>query len=88
MGDADYRYLADHGLIWDGMLSRAQGDQSSDCTLKEKALRNYAACAGISWRRFCMFSVMLDDNKNVINHLTARGLRVYDSLELNARAVA
>ena len=88
MGEADYRYLADHGLIWDAMLSRAEGDQSSDCTLKERALRNYAASAGISWRRFCMFSVMLDDNKNVINHLTARGLRVYDSLELNARAVA
>ena len=88
MGEADYQYLADNGLIWDGMLSRLEGDRSSDCILKERALRNYAACAGISWKRFCMFSVMLDDNKNVINHLTARGLRVYDSIELNARAVA
>jgi hypothetical protein len=56
--------------------------------LKERGLRNYAASAGISWARFIRFSVMLDDNESVINHLTARGLRVYNSLILNARAVA
>jgi len=86
MGEADYRYLADHGLTWDAMLSRNEGDRTADADLKLAALRNYAASAGISWRRFCMFSVMLDDNKNVIDLLTRAGLRVYNALELNARA--
>ena len=88
MGEADYQYLADHGLIWDGMICRTEGDRSSDALLKERGLRNYAASAGIAWSRFIRFSVMLDDNESVINHLTARGLRVYNSLILNARAVA
>jgi hypothetical protein len=88
MGEADYRYLADHGLRFDGMICRTEGDTSPDAILKERGLRNYAASAGISWARFCKFSVMLDDNKTVISHLTARGLRVYNSLEINARAVA
>ena len=88
MGDADYQYLADHGLIWDGMICRTEGDQTPDAILKERGLRNYAASYGIAWARFCKFSVMLDDNESVISHLTARGLRVYNSLILNARAVA
>lgn len=88
MGEADYQYLADNGLLWDGMICRTEGDTSSDAILKERGLRNYAASAGISWARFIRFSVMLDDNESVINHLTARGLRVYNSLILNARAVA
>ena len=86
MGEADYRFLADHGLVWDAMLSRNEGDRTADADLKLTALRNYAASAGISWRRFCMFSVMMDDNKNVIDLLTRAGLRVYNALELNARA--
>ena len=88
MGEADYRYLAENGLRFDGMISRVEGDTSPDAILKERGLRNYAACAGISWARFVRFSVMLDDNQTVINHLTARGLRVYNSLEINARAIA
>jgi len=88
MGEADYRFLADHGLVWDGMICRTEGDNSRDAILKERGLRNYAACAGISWARFVRFSIMLDDNQTVIQHLTARGLRVYNALELNARAAA
>ena len=88
MGEADYRYLAGNGLRFDGMICRTEGDTSPDAILKERGLRNYAASAGISWARFVRFSVMLDDNQTVINHLTARGLRVYNSLEINARAIA
>jgi len=86
MGDADFQFLAKNGLYYSACLSRLEGDCTSDALLKERALRNYAACEGISWARFCMFSVMLDDNQNVINHLTARGLRVYDAIQLNKRA--
>jgi len=88
MREADYRFLADNGLRYDGIISRAEGDQTPDAILKERGLRNYAASAGIAWARFIRFSVMLDDNESVINHLTARGLRVYNSLEINARAIA
>jgi hypothetical protein len=88
MGDADYQYLADHGLEYDAMICRSEGDHTPDAILKERGLRQYAADKGIAWRRFCMFSVMMDDNESVINHLTTRGLRVYNSLILNARAVA
>ena len=88
MGDADYQYLADHGLEYDAIICRSEGNRTSDAILKERGLRQYAADNGIAWRRFCMFSVMLDDNENVISHLTARGLRVYNSLILNARAIA
>ena len=88
MGAADYEYLRVNGLEWDAMLSRREGDTTSDAILKERALRNYAATKTYSWRRFCMFSVMIDDNKNVISHLTARGLRVYNALEINARLAA
>ena len=88
MGAADYEYLRVNGLEWDAMLSRTEGDTTSDAILKERALRNYAATKTYSWRRFCMFSVMIDDNKNVISHLTARGLRVYNALEINARLAA
>jgi len=88
MGEADYRFLADNGLRYDGIISRAEGDTTPDAILKERGLRNYAASAGIPWARFIRFSVMLDDNENVIKHLTTRGLRVYNSLILNARALA
>jgi hypothetical protein len=88
MGDADYQYLADHGLVWDGMICRTEGDTSPDAILKERGLREYAASLGISWARFIRFSIMLEDNESVINHLTARQLRVYNSLEINARAIA
>ena len=86
MGEADYQFLADHGLEYDGMICRSEGDRTPDAILKERGLRQYAADNGIAWARFCKFSVMLDDNENVIRHLTARGLRVYNSLILNARA--
>ena len=88
MGDADYQYLADNGLIWDGMICRAMGDRTPDALLKLRGLRQYAADNGIAWARFARFSVMLDDNLSVINLLTANGLRCYNSLELNARAIA
>ena len=88
MGQVDLDFLDAHGLHFDAMISRAEGDTSPDAILKERGLRNYAYSQDIAWARFCKFSVMLDDNESVISHLTARGLRVYNSLILNARAIA
>ena len=86
MGEHDYRFLAEHGLKWHGMLSRTIGDRTPDAKLKLRALRNYASTKTYSWRRFCQFSVMMDDNQSVIKLLTANGLKCYNALEINARA--
>jgi hypothetical protein len=86
--EIDFRFLDENELYFHGIISRAEGDTSPDAILKERGLRNYAFSSGYSWARFCKFSIMLDDNESVIKHLTARGLRVYNSLEINARAVA
>jgi len=88
MGEHDLDFLDKHGLYWDGLISRSIKDGSPDAVLKERGLRTYAHEQRVSWARFCRFSIMLDDNENVIKALTARGLRVYNSLEINARAVA
>ena len=88
MGEHDLDFLDKHDLFWDGLISRSLKDGSADAVLKERGLRTYAHEQRVSWRRFCQFSMMFDDNLNVIKALTARGLRVYNSLEINARAVA
>lgn len=88
MGLADYEFLANHGLYWDACLSRPIDCDWPDAILKESLLREYADDCGITWRRFCMFSIMLDDNKSVIRHLTNRGLRVYNAQIINEEALA
>jgi len=88
MGAADYEFLRANGLEWDACLSRPLGNTDPDGELKFALLQNYARAKTHSWARFCKFSLMIDDNKNVIAYLTARGLRVYNALEINARLAA
>ena len=82
---ADYEFLREHGLRAHAILSRPMGDNTSDHLLKERLLREYARKRGISWARFCKFSTMLDDNQNVIAHLTGLGLWIYDAVPFNER---
>jgi len=82
---ADYQFLRIRGLHAHAILSRPMGDSSRDHLLKERLLREYAASCGISWARFCKFSTMLDDNQNVIEHLTSIGLWVHDAIPFNER---
>ena len=82
---ADYEFLREHGLRAHAILSRPIGDNTSDHLLKERLLREYARKRGISWARFCKFSTMLDDNQNVIVHLTGLGLWIYDAVPFNER---
>jgi hypothetical protein len=88
MGDADYQFLAKNGLYYNACLSRREGDRTSDALLKERALRAFASECAFSWARFCLFSEMFDDNLNVINHLTARGLKVHNAISLNKELAA
>ena len=82
---ADYEFLREHGLRAHAILSRPIGDNTSDHLLKERLLREYARKRGISWARFCKFSTMLDDNQNVITHLTNMGLWIHNAVPFNER---
>tara|TARA_B100000497_G_C7431966_1_gene269739 strand:- start:122 stop:595 length:474 start_codon:yes stop_codon:yes gene_type:complete len=83
MGPADYRYLADHGLFAETIISRRDGDDTADDLLKLRGLKRYAAKRRMSWRRFCKTSMMFDDNVNVIFTLTNHGLIVHNAISLN-----
>ena len=83
MGPADYRYLTQHGLLADCVISRAEGDRTADDLLKLRALKRYAASVGESWARFTRTSMMFDDNQNVINTLANHGLTVHNAILLN-----
>ena len=83
MGPADYRYLTQHGLLADCVISRAEGDRTADDLLKLRALKQYAASVGESWARFTRTSMMFDDNQNVINTLANHGLTVHNAILLN-----
>ena len=88
IGQADMDYLANHGLHFDALLSRQEGDRTPDDELKLRMLRRYATAKRGSWRRFCNFSIMFDDNKNVIKTLSEHGLKCYDAINTNERLSA
>ena len=88
IGPHDLEFLARHGLEYDALLSRKLGQTTPDDLLKWALLRSYARMIGKSWRNFCSFSIMFDDNENVIKGLTSRGLRVYNAISINERLSA
>ena len=83
MGPADYFYLGSRGLFAHKIISRAEGDRTSDDLLKLRGLKQYARAEGISWARLCKTARMFDDNQNVISCLTANGLPCYDAISIN-----
>ena len=83
MGPADYFYLGSRGLFAHKIISRAEGDRTSDDLLKLRGLKQYCKAEGISWARLCKTARMFDDNQNVISCLTANGLPCYDAISIN-----
>ena len=83
MGPADYFYLGSRGMFAHKIISRAEGDRTSDDLLKLRGLKQYARAEGISWARLCKTAQMFDDNQNVISCLTANGLPCYDAISIN-----
>lgn len=83
MESPDYTYLARHDLNFDRILSRPKDDSTSDHLLKERLLMAYALECGESFYRFARRSIMLDDNENVLRHLSALGFRCYNAISLN-----
>lgn len=89
MGEADYQFLKDNGLFFDAILSRPAGNMVKDAELKYFQLYHYATrVRNKSWRNFCAFSIMFDDNENVIATLESHGLRVYNAISINKRLSA
>jgi hypothetical protein len=88
IGEHDLEFLAKHGLVYDAMLSRPMGADTPDDLLKWVALRQYAQSIGKSWKNFCAFSLMFDDNERVISTLASKGVRVYNAISINERLSA
>lgn len=88
MARADYRFLNEHGLWGDYLLSRPEGDISGDAELKIRLLNEFVESQGISWKRFIQGAVMFDDNQNVIKALKSIGLNVVDAIETNDKMKA
>jgi hypothetical protein len=83
MGPADYFYFGSRGLFAETIISRSEGDTTSDDLFKLRGLKRYAADNGISWKRFCKTAIMFDDNLSVLECLTNNGLSCHNSLEIN-----
>lgn len=88
MSRHDYEFLDTHGLRFDRILSRPENCDMRDHLLKESLLWSDAMECGISFYRYARTSLMFDDNKNVIQHLTGLGFRVYDAISLNKELAA
>jgi hypothetical protein len=83
MSSADYDFLRDNGLNFERILSRPMDCQMSDALLKETLLRADAMEQGESFYRYARRSIMIDDNKNVLNHLSGLGFRCYNAISIN-----
>ena len=81
-------YLANANLHFDALLSRQEGDRTPDGELKLRMLKRYAMTKRGSWKRFCAFSIMFDDNQSVIETMNQHGVKTYDAIEINARLSA
>lgn len=73
--DADYAFLARHGLTYTACLSRKQGDTTPDATLKAVALKQYARSIGQTWAHFCARAVAYDDNQAVLRMYAQHNIR-------------
>lgn len=73
--DADYAFLARHGLTYTACLSRKEGDTTPDAALKVRALNQYTKSIGLTWAHFCARAVAYDDNANVLHMYAENNIR-------------
>src|SRR5210317_531088 len=88
LGAVDIEFLRLHGLFTPLIYSRQYGDTQADRFLKHGLLRGMAQDFRLPWARFCRTSIMLDDNKSVIEYLRGYGVRVYNAISINERLAA
>ena len=82
----DIDFLAHHGLRYDVMLSRKEGDSTPDDLLKLFALKQYASSIGKSWNVFCATCFAYDDNDAILATLSKHNIHTYDSKILNRKS--
>lgn len=85
MSEADFDFLRSHGLKWEFMISRTEGDARGDAMMKFCKLYELAQSLSFSWRGFASRCEMFDDNLSVIDLLSASGITVNNATACNAR---
>lgn len=88
IGAADLLWLSRRDLFADAILSRPIGDDSRDCDLKERLLRQFAAECSIPWARFSRSALIYDDNLAVLKRLDSIGIAGYNAISINKEMVA
>jgi len=86
MSKADIEYLAEHGLAYDALLSRPEGDNTPDDLFKLFALKKFASSIGKSWNLFCATCFAYDDNDAILTMLSKHNITTYDSKLLNRKS--
>lgn len=85
MSEADFDFLRSHGLKWEFMISRTEGDSRGDAMMKFCKLYELASSLSLSWRGFASRCEMFDDNLSVIDLLSASGIMVNNATACNAK---
>lgn len=79
MGEADYDFLFDNGILADTILSRPANNRLPDAYLKEMLLRDHASRRGITWETFTKHTAIIDDNQSVLSVLGGIGIKAIDA---------
>jgi hypothetical protein len=87
MSEHDLAYLANNGLPYHGLLSRAEGDRRPDAEMKVCLLNRYLFDLGYGSIREAN-CIMFDDNLNVLAEMAKQGVICINATKENARLVA
>ena len=80
----DHRFLANHKLRSDYILSRALGDNRGDAEMKRDLLINYFASKNIPLARWTRNAVFYDDNDAVLSMARDLGITAKNAIQINA----
>lgn len=85
IGEADLDFLMLKGLYAHNvtLLSRPEGDRSSDHLLKERLLKEFAKANKLHFANFAKRCFFYDDNQDVLQHLAGLGFNCLDSVRIN-----
>jgi len=88
LGRSDIIFLVKHGLLASVILSRPEGDNTSDAALKTRLLKQHCQKVGITWARFTRSAYMFDDNVNVLAEMKSHGIQALNAIKINQSKVA
>ncbi len=79
MTEADYQFLKDKKINPAFILSRKHGDNTPCGAMKLDLLTRFCTRMGLAWGDFIKQAVMFDDNDDVLNTLSDKGLTTIDA---------